>query len=68
MAIRINGAAHDLPDGIDLMALLRAVGVDPARAGIAVAIDGTVVRRADWSATRVRHGASVDVVTAMQGG
>ncbi|RBP66221.1 sulfur carrier protein [Brevibacterium sanguinis] len=42
--------------------------VDGSRLGIAVAIDGEVVRRGRWSESVLADGATVDVVTAVQGG
>jgi sulfur carrier protein len=49
----------------ELLALLEA-GV-PAR-GVAVAVDEEVVPRTRWEATRLRAGARVEVVSAIQGG
>ena len=39
----------------------------PAK-GIAVAVNGEVVRRVDWASHRLADGDVVDVVTAAQGG
>jgi sulfur carrier protein len=39
----------------------------PAR-GIAVAVNGEVVRRADWPGARLSEGDRVEVLTAAQGG
>ncbi len=36
--------------------------------GIAVAVDGEVVRRRDWGTSRLHDGARVEVVTAVAGG
>jgi sulfur carrier protein len=36
--------------------------------GVAVAVDGDVVRRAEWAHTTLRDGAVVEVLTAVQGG
>jgi sulfur carrier protein len=36
--------------------------------GVAVALDGAVVPRANWAATQVRAGAVIEVLTAVQGG
>lgn len=36
--------------------------------GIAVAIDGDVVRRGDWPTTLIPDGAQIEVVTAVAGG
>jgi len=68
MQVQINGKPFDLPDGADLLDALRACGIDPSRTGIAVAVDGTVVRRAMWSETTLRANCAIEVVTATQGG
>jgi sulfur carrier protein len=39
----------------------------PAR-GVAVAVNGEVVRRVDWPAARLAEGDRVEVLTAAQGG
>ena len=36
--------------------------------GIAVAIDGDVVRRSEWPTTLIPDGAQIEVVTAVAGG
>ena len=36
--------------------------------GFAVALNGAVVRRADWGTTPLKCGDSVEIVRAMQGG
>ncbi|MFC7757220.1 sulfur carrier protein ThiS [Catellatospora bangladeshensis] len=38
------------------------------RRGVAVAVNGEVVRRADWPAHRLTDGDRVEVLTAAQGG
>lgn len=55
-----------MPDEADLAAVLAEFRAAPE--GVAVALDGSVVPRASWSATAVRPGAVVEVVTAVQGG
>jgi sulfur carrier protein len=64
--VEINGAAHDLA-GQATVADALAVIAAPEK-GIAVAVDGQVVRRADWPSTRLAEGAAVEVLTAVQGG
>lgn len=66
--ITVNGEAHDVPAGIALPELLRHLGLDPEQSGIAVAVGGTVVRRADWSDTPVAGGSDIEIITATQGG
>ena len=66
MEITINGAPRQVPEGADLSSVLADHGV--AERGVAVAVDGDVVPRADWGGTAVRPGAVVEVLTAVQGG
>ncbi|GAA2899577.1 sulfur carrier protein ThiS [Pseudonocardia halophobica] len=66
MKVEINGAAHDLADEATVADALAAIEA-PGK-GIAVAVDGQVVRRADWASTRLAANAAVEVLTAVQGG
>ncbi|MDA8320236.1 MAG: sulfur carrier protein ThiS [Actinomycetota bacterium] len=64
--IVVNGTARQIDDdaSVDRLAGLLAV---PA-SGVAIAVNGEVVRRADWPATPLAAGDQVEVVTAVQGG
>jgi sulfur carrier protein len=65
--IRVNGETHRLR--VELLAdLLEECGFDPRGPGIAVAVDGEVVRRGEWSSHRLSGGEEIDVVGAVQGG
>ncbi len=66
MQVWINGAAHEVPAGAPVSAVLDVLGLPGT--GVAVAVDGELVRRADWSATPLAEGARVEVLTAVQGG
>lgn len=66
--ITVNGEARAVPLGLALPDLLRLIGADPEQSGIAVALNGAVVRRADWPGTPVEEGDEVEVITATQGG
>ncbi|MEU6131489.1 sulfur carrier protein ThiS [Saccharopolyspora sp. NPDC047091] len=66
MQVVINGAERPVQADATLAAVLAEFGV-PER-GVAVAVDGTVVPRANWRATELRDGAAVEVLTAVQGG
>ncbi len=46
--------------------LLTRLGIEPR--GIAVAIDGEIVRRSDWEATPVVDESVIEIVTAVAGG
>lgn len=66
MELICNGRPRDVPDGTTVAALLAEVTSQDR--GIAVAVDGTVVRRADWATTTLHPGARVEIVGASQGG
>ncbi|GAB2735477.1 sulfur carrier protein ThiS [Salinifilum aidingensis] len=66
MRVVINGTGRDVAEAASLDDVLADYGV-PER-GVAVAVDGSVVPRADWARTRLADGASVEVLTAVQGG
>lgn len=69
MEIVVNGEQRSLPEeNMALEALLKALGIDPSQPGIAVALNLSVVRKADWEAVLVKPGDEVDVITARQGG
>lgn len=66
MRIRINGEQHELPDGATVRDALEQLGA--LGAGIAVAVDNSVVPRAEWSRTELTDESAVEVLTAVQGG
>lgn len=66
MRLLLNGAERELPDGSSVADAVAALGA-PAT-GVAVAVDDDVVPRAEWAAYRLRDGATVEVLTAVQGG
>jgi sulfur carrier protein len=66
--IYLNGDIHEDGAGrtvADALALLR---LSPDARGVAVAVNGEVVPRAGWATFAIPEGASVEVLTAMQGG
>lgn len=67
LSLRINGADETL-SAATLADLLDTKGVDPARRGIAVAVNGAVVPRARWSEHVLVSGDSVEIIQARQGG
>ena len=64
--LRVNGVDREMPDGTTVSGLLEALRV-PA-AGVAVAVNGTVVPKAEHGSTEVPNHAAVEVLTAVQGG
>ncbi len=65
--IRVNGDERELT-GVTVAELVAELGVPAGGRGVAVAIDGEVVRRGAWDETAVPDGAAVEIVTAVQGG
>jgi sulfur carrier protein len=66
MDVKVNGKWCEFPDGTTVADILDAMG--GPRQGVAVALNGTVVRRGSWDSVVVPRGASVDILTAVQGG
>jgi sulfur carrier protein len=66
MKITLNGKPHELSDEQAIPALISDLGVKPEQ--VAVAINGEVVRRVDWSHTIVREGDVIEIVRAVGGG
>jgi sulfur carrier protein len=62
----INGEERELADGARVRDALAALGAP--QNGVAVAVDGEVVPRADWSSVALADGARIEVLTAVQGG
>ena len=68
MIVYVNGKPRELPDSARLTDVLDVAPGESAPRGVAVALDGTVVPRADHAGTALHEGAHVDIVTAVQGG
>jgi sulfur carrier protein len=68
MNVILNGEARDLPDGASVSDAVEATGAPPEGRGVAVAVDGEVVPRGQWSATNLNEGQRVEVLQAVQGG
>lgn len=66
MEAQVNGEWQEFEDGTTVAGVIEALGAGPK--GIAVALDGQVVRRGDWAATVVPAGSRVEILTAVQGG
>jgi sulfur carrier protein len=65
--IRVNDQPHPLAAGANLRSLLAQLGL-AERKGIAVAINGAVVARAEWPARALAAQDQVLVIQATQGG
>ena len=65
--IFVNGEPRERA-GATIAELLADLGVEDRARGVAVAVDGEVVPRAEWSERRVTEGERVEALSAMQGG
>ena len=64
--IVLNGESKLVPEGRNVMELLVDLGVDPER--VAVELNRTIVRQADWRERKVEGGATVEIVQFVGGG
>jgi len=65
--IFVNGEPRERA-GATIAELLADLGVEDRARGVAVAVDGEVVPRAQWNERRVTEGERVEALSAMQGG
>ena len=66
MEVMINGASREVPEQ---MSLDQAVSlISTSATGVAVAVNGDVVRRASWPEHLLGPGDEIEVLTAVQGG
>jgi sulfur carrier protein len=68
LLVTINGARREFPPGATVESLIATLHNAPEGRGVAVALEGEVVPRAEWPTTELHDGASVEVVVAVQGG
>jgi len=63
--ISVNGVDREfVAESVEEM--LQRLSIEPR--GVAVAIDGDVVRRSEWPHTRIQDGCAIEIVTAVAGG
>ncbi|MGH3923714.1 MAG: sulfur carrier protein ThiS [Pseudonocardiaceae bacterium] len=66
MTVTVNGTPWELPDDTVVADVLQRLGAPSV--GVAVALDGAVLPRGSWPTAVLRDGATVEVLTAVQGG
>ncbi|MFP8885140.1 sulfur carrier protein ThiS [Streptomyces mangrovi] len=64
--VHVNGEPREIAAGLALDAVVASLTTAPA--GVAAAVNETVVPRGQWPATRLYDGDRVEVLTAVQGG
>lgn len=65
--IHVNGEPSDR-DGATIVELLDELGVEQLARGVAVAVNGEVVPRAEWPRHTLADGDRIEALSAMQGG
>jgi sulfur carrier protein len=65
--IVLNGEPRER-DGATIVELLADLGVEDRARGVAVALNGEIIPRAEWQRVRVDDGDRVEALSAMQGG
>ena len=65
--LKINGVEEELA-AATITELLALRGIDPKARFLAVAVNGTVVRRAEWPGAVLSPGDNVEIVRPFQGG
>jgi len=67
MRLRINGAEAEIAVAT-IAELLAEQGIDPTARFLAIAVNGAVVRRAEWPMAALSAGDTVEIVRPFQGG
>ena len=65
--VRINGESRTV-NAATIMELLREEGVDDTARFVAVAVNGAVAPRADWTTRSLGDGDDVEIVNPVSGG
>jgi len=65
--LKINGVEEEVAV-VTVAQLLVARGIDPGARFLAVAVNGAVVRRAEWREAELQAGDAVEIVRPLQGG
>ncbi|MER0479351.1 sulfur carrier protein ThiS [Streptomyces sp. Edi2] len=66
VSVSVNGETREIPGDLTLDRLVATLSQAPA--GVAAAVNETVVPRTRWPATPLADGDRVEVLTAVQGG
>jgi len=66
MTIQLNGESRDVPDGLNLAALVEQLGMKPDR--VAVELNLEIVPRANWESTQLKNGDKLEIVHFVGGG
>lgn len=65
--LSVNGEAAEIA-ATTIAELLAERGIDPGARFLAVAVNGAVIRRAEWQGASLCEGDAVEIVRPLQGG
>ena len=68
MRVVLNGEDRALQPGATVADVVRSLDLAAEARGVAVALDGEVVIRGEWSSTVLSEGARIEVLGAIGGG
>lgn len=68
ITIEVNGVAKELEPDTNVGALVARILGAESPSGVAVALNGEVVLRAEWASVVVRDRDAVEIIRATQGG
>ncbi|MBX2810405.1 MAG: sulfur carrier protein ThiS [Myxococcales bacterium] len=68
MKIELNGTSEIITPNTSVLALVEGATGEPDPRGIAVALNGSVLRRQLWTTTVVNDGDKLEIVRALAGG
>lgn len=68
MEILLNGKPRKLPAAMSLRQFLETLHLPTLERGVAVCLNGEVVRRAEWERTALKPQDALEIVQATQGG
>jgi len=66
MQIQVNGEGREIPDGLNVTALVEHLGLNPGR--VAIERNLEILPRAQWQATSVASGDRFEIVHFVGGG
>jgi sulfur carrier protein len=68
MEIWVNGRVHNLPGAMTLRQFLETLGLPTLESGVAVCVNGELVRKTEWERTALKPDDELEIVQATQGG
>jgi sulfur carrier protein len=66
LQLHVNGERREVPDDLSVEELIRHLNLTPER--VAIELNQSVVRRAEWAATRLSENDRVEIVHFVGGG